>query len=105
MFMHGPSTQCSWECVDIAFVYVRGISSPGFARITGGSSRPLNENAALPVSGSLIAFKDTGERVSGGSDTSTGLGTVVGLSGPCAASCAPQTKAALVRPASTFRPA
>jgi hypothetical protein len=73
MFMHGPSTQCSWECVDIAFVYVRCISSPGLARITGGSSRPLNENAALPVWGSLIAFKETGERASGGSDTRTGF--------------------------------
>ena len=79
MFMHGPSTQCSWECVDIAFVYVRRISSPGVARITGGSSRPSNENAALPVWGSLIAFKETGERVSGGSDSRTGLETVIAL--------------------------
>src|ERR1700678_798942 len=76
MFVQGPSTQCSLECVDIALVYVTRISSPGVARITGGSSRPLNENAALPVSGSLIAFKETGERVSGGSDTRIDFQTV-----------------------------
>src|ERR1700761_6079165 len=105
MFMHGPSMQCSWECVDIALVYVRRISSPGLARITGGSSRPLNENAALPVSGSLIAFKDTGERVSGGSDTRCGLETVVALSGPCASRCTAQNKPKQVRHARKSRPA
>jgi hypothetical protein len=104
MFMHGPSTQCSWECVDIALVYVRRISSPGLARITGGSSRPLNENAALPVLVSLIAFKDTGERVSGGSDTRAGLETAVALSGPPASSCTPQNKPRHVTHARKLRP-
>jgi hypothetical protein len=52
------------------------------ARITEGSSRPSSENAALPVSGSLIASKDRGERVSGGSDTRTGLETVIAVCGP-----------------------
>ena len=104
MFMHGPSMHCSWECVDIAFVYVKRISSPGLARITGGSSRPLNENAALPVSGSLIAFKDTGERVSGGSDTRTGLETIA-LNGPPASSCTPQNKPRQVTHARKLRPA
>src|SRR3984885_8849422 len=105
MFMHGPSMQCSWECVDMAFVYVRRIFSPGLARITGGSFCPWNENAALPVSGSLIAFKDTGDRVSGGSETRTGLETAIALGGPPASSCTPQNKPRHVTHARTLRPA
>jgi hypothetical protein len=105
MFVHGPSTQCSLECVDIAFVYVTRISSPGVARITGGSSRPWNENAALPVLGSLIAFKATGELVSGGSETRTGLETVIALDGPPACSCTPQNKPKHVTHARKLRPA
>jgi hypothetical protein len=105
MFVHGPSMQCSGEWVDIAFVYVRRIFSPGAARITGGSSRPSNENAALPVWGSLIAFRDTGERVSGGSDTMTGLEAVVVPGGPKAPSCTPPNKPTNVRYARKLRPA
>src|ERR1700733_6750748 len=105
MFVHGPSMQCSWECVDIAFVYVTRISSPGAARITGGSSRPWNENAALPVLGSLIAFKATGDRVSGGSDTRTGLEPPVALDGPPACSCTPQNKPRQVMQVRKLRPA
>src|ERR1700722_11180764 len=105
MFVHGPSTQCSLECVDIAFVYVTRISSPGVARITGGSSWPWNEKAALPVLGSLIAFKATGDRVSGGSDTRTGLETVIALGGPPARSCTPHNKPRHVTHARKLRPA
>jgi hypothetical protein len=41
-------------------------SSPGDARMTGGSTRRLNKRAALPVFGLLIAARSTGERASDG---------------------------------------
>jgi hypothetical protein len=45
------------------------ISSPGAARITGGSGLPLNEKAVRPVAGSFTADNVTGERAIGGSVT------------------------------------
>jgi hypothetical protein len=47
--------------------------------MTGGSSRPLNEKAALPVWGSLIAVSTMGERASGGLERSS-----PDAPGPCA---------------------
>ena len=105
MFMHGPSMHCSWECVDIALVYVRRISSPGLARITGGSSRPLNENAALPVLGSLIAFKDDRRAGFWRIGHQDRLRAMIALGGPPASNCTPQTKPRHVRHARNLRPA
>jgi hypothetical protein len=82
--MHGPSTQCSRECVDIVFMYVKRMSSPGLTRITGASCRPWNEKAALPVWGSLTAVKSTGERVEVGSESNTWPETCTGFGGTCA---------------------
>src|ERR1700751_6008401 len=70
MFMHGTPMHSSRECVDMAFTYVRRMSSPGAVRITGGSSRPLNEKAAFPVWGSLTAVRTKGEWASGGFERS-----------------------------------
>src|ERR1700730_14110391 len=92
MFIHGPSTHFSCECVDIPLMYVRRISSPGLARITGGSSCPAKENAAFPVSGSLIAVNTKGERVSGGSGKSGGWLTLIPGTGICAFSGKPTSK-------------
>jgi hypothetical protein len=86
MFLHGPSMHISRESVDIAFTYVSRISSPGFARITGGSSRPLYERAAFPVWGSLTAVRTMGERASGGSET-TGNEAICAGEASCAANC------------------
>src|SRR6266851_6604836 len=92
MFIQGPSTHRSCEFVDISFMYVRRISSPGAARITGGSSCPSKEKAALPVSGSLIACRRKGERTSGGSDTREDWLTSVPGIVPCAYRCKPKSK-------------
>jgi hypothetical protein len=80
-------------------------SSPGAARITGGSSRPLNENAALPVLGSLIAFNNTGERVCGGSDPMACLETGIAVDRPLGSSNTPQNKPKHVTHARKVRPA
>src|ERR1700733_6259995 len=84
MFMHGPSMHFSCESVAIAFTYEIRISSPGSARITGGSSRPLNEKAAFPVCGSLIAVSSMGERASGGFLRSGCDATLPGAATACA---------------------
>jgi hypothetical protein len=62
----------SGEFADIALMYFRRISSPGKARITGGSSRPAKEKAPFPVRGSFTAVRTKGERTSGGFESSGG---------------------------------
>src|ERR1700748_3557186 len=84
MFMHGPQMHFSCEFVAIAFTYEIRISSPGTARITGGASRPLNEKAAFPVSGSLIAVRSMGERSTGGYERSGCEAPLPGTATACA---------------------
>ena len=104
MFMHGPSIHCSRESVDIAFTYVSRISSPGLARITGGSSRPLYEKAAFPVWGSLTAVRTIGERASGGFETICDEATRLG-DARCAADCVPPSIVQHIKQAIQFLPA
>ena len=63
------------------------MSSPGFTRMTGGSSRPLNENAAFPVFGALIADRTIGERASGGFERSGDVEVWCEAVKACAAIC------------------
>jgi hypothetical protein len=53
--------------------------------MTGGSSRRLNKNAALPVFGSLIAVRSIGERASGGFERKGGVEVWPEAVKPCAA--------------------
>src|ERR1700722_17138207 len=103
MFMHGPPTHCSCECVDIWFVYVRRMSSPGLTRMTGGSSRPSKRKAAFPVCGSLIAVKFTGERASGALGSRLDGETLLGFAGLCANRYTLQSKPKHVTRVETFR--
>jgi hypothetical protein len=79
------------------------MSSPGLTRMTGGSSRPSKRKAALPVWGSLIAAKFTGERTSGAPGSRLDGGTLLGFVGLCANMCTPQSKPKHVTLAETFR--
>jgi len=83
MFMHGPSTQCSWECVDIRVHVSQADMFSRLTRMTGGSSRPSNEKAAFASvgivdrpSGVRGERVDTARRATPAWETFTGLGVV-----------------------------